>query len=278
MLDSESTYIPFGVKSPVTPARPNTAPNNMFSGPITQQVLDILSRGDNRPATAIGDNKYDAYDKRPIKPMNPELYKGLFKPDFHASQPQMSGNEPVVGIKKKVPPTALAVDCDTSQDASQLDDLPKENVENFSSKELSIIKDAAAKKARKTSTKLNRDEAKSAKNIERKKDRHDSVHTHSGNKTSIPVATKSSVSRTQSEYIPGKYSAARRPATTENDPRSKSKTIKTIPDKVIGSDRINKSDTKREHDNSFRDSGIYSRPTSDAVLAEGVCFTDFSLR
>ncbi|XP_053397465.1 uncharacterized protein LOC123551935 isoform X2 [Mercenaria mercenaria] len=270
LLDSESTYIPVG-KSPITPARPMTAPsNNMFSGPITQHVLDILSRGENRPATAIGDNKYDAYDKRPIKPMNPELFKGLFKPDFHASQPQMSGNEPVVGIKKKVPPTAQAVDCDTSQDTSQMDDLPKENVEHFSSKELSLIRDAAAKKARKTSSRSNREDSKSSKTMDRKKDRHDSVHSHSGNKTSIPVATKSTVSRTQSEYVPGKYSASRRPATAESDSRNKGKTIKTIPEKVIGSDRLNKSDNKRDHDNSLRDSGIYSRPTSDAVLAEDV--------
>ncbi|XP_060591068.1 uncharacterized protein LOC132746033 isoform X4 [Ruditapes philippinarum] len=271
LLDSESTYIPVGGKSPVTPARPMTAPtNNMFSSPITQHVLDILSRGENRPATAIGDNKYDAYDKRPIKPMNQELYKGIFKPDFHASQPQMSGNEPVVGIKKKVPPTALAVDCDTSQDVSQVDDLPKENVEHFSSKELSLIKDAAAKKARKSSSRSNREESKSAKTVDRKKDRHDSVHSHSGNKTSIPVASKSTVSRTQSEYVPGKYSASRRPATTESDSRNKGKMIKTIPEKVIGSDRVNKSDSKRDHDNSLRDSGIYSRPTSDAVLAEDI--------
>ncbi|KAL4232589.1 hypothetical protein ACF0H5_007279 [Mactra antiquata] len=270
LLDSETTYLPVGGKSPATPARPMTAPTaNMFSGPIQHHVLDILTRGENRPATAIGDNKYDAYDRRPIKPMNPELCKGLYKPDFHVSQPQMSGNEPVVGIKKKVPPTAQAVDCDTSQDASQIDDVLKENAENVPNKELSIIKDTAAKKARKTSTRSNREDSKSAKIVDRKKERNDSSH-NSGNKTSIPVATKSSVSRTQSEYIPGKYSASRRPAATESDSRSKGKTIKTISEKVINSDRLPKSDNRKDNENSFLDSGIYSRPTSDAVLAEDI--------
>lgn len=272
MLDSESTYLPVSGRSPAVATRPMTAPStNMFSAPITQHVLDILSRAENRPATAIGDNKYDAYDKRPVKPMPPEVLKGLFKPDFHASQPQISGNEPVVGIKKKMPPTAQAVDCDTSQDTSQIDDLPKENIENYPAKELSHIRDAAAmKKARKASLRSNREDSKSAKVIDRRKDRYEPVHSHSGNKTSIPVAAKSTVSRTQSEYIPGKYSGSRRPGTSERDSRNKGKTIKTIPEKVISSDRLNKNDCKREHDNSLRDSGIYSRPTSDAVRDSGI--------
>lgn len=274
MLDSESTYLPGEYpKTPTTPARPNTAPTaGMLSAPVTQHVLDILTRGENRPATAIGDNKYDAYDRRPVKPLNQELVKGYYKPDFNISQPQLSGNEPVVGTKKKVPVIAQPLDCDTSQDTSQIDDIPKENVENIPTKELSLIK-AAAQKARKTvpTTKTKAEDTKSAK--DKRKDRHDSVHQFSGSsRTSIPVANKSSaVTRTQSEYIPGKYSTSRRPGTAETDSRGKGKMIKTIPEKLMSTDRLlGKSDTKKEHNTSLQDSGIYSRPTSDAVFAEGV--------
>ena len=270
MLDSESTYLPVD-KNPVTPARPSTAPTEaMLSAPVTQHVLDLLSRGgENRPATAIGDNKYDAYDRRPIKPLNHELVKGYYKPDFNISQPQISGNEPVVGTKKKVPVTAQPLDCDTSQEVSQIDDIPKENVP---SKELSIIK-AAAHKARKTAT-TSKPKAEDNKSVkDKRKDTKDSVFTYSGNRTSIPVANRSSaVTRTQSEYIPGKYSTSRRPGTADSDSSrtNRVKTIKSIPEKVINTDRLPRFESKRDHNTSLQDSGIYSRPTSDAVLAEGV--------
>lgn len=272
LLDSESTYLPLeNSKTPTTPVRPSTAPTeSMLSAPITQHVIDLLSRAENRPATAIGDNKYDAYDKRPVKPMNQELMRGYYKPNFNISQPQLSGNEPVLGIKKQVPAVAQPLDCDTSQEASQIDDVPKENVENIPTKELSLIK-AAAQKARKTATttRSKTEDIKSAK--DKKKDRNESVYQYSGNKTSIPVASKSSaVTRTQSEYIPGKYSASRRPGTAESDSRTKGKTIKTIPEKLMTTDRLAKTDPKKDHDTSLQDSGIYSRPTSDAVFAEGV--------
>lgn len=270
LLDSESTYLPVD-KTPVTPARPNTAPTEaMLSAPVSQHILDF-SRGENRPATAIGDNKYDAYDRRPVKPLNQELVKGYYKPDFNISQPQLSGNEPVVGTKKKVPVTAQPLDCDTSQETSQIEDIPKENVENIPAKDLSLIK-AAAQKARKvaTTTKTKTDDVKSIK--DKKRDSKDSLFQYSGIRTtSIPVANKSSaVTRTQSEYIPGKYSTSRRPGTAESDSRTKGKTIKTIPEKVINTDRLPRNDSKKDHNTSLQDSGIYSRPTSDAVFAEGV--------
>lgn len=280
LLDSESTYLPVEHgKAPVTPNRPMTAPTtSMFSGSVTQHVLDVITRGDNRPATAIGDNKYDAYDRRPIKPMNQDMYKGLYKPDFHVSQPQISGNMPVQGAKKKVPPTAQAMDYDTSQDASQMDQIlnpPNGNEENIPTEELSLLREALAKKAsRKNSQKLKSDSPKTTRATERKRDKSDigvskhepSVQLHSGAKTSIPVASKSTVSRTQSEYVPGKYSSSRRPGTADS---GKTKTIKNIPENMIGKDRV-KNDGKRDQNSSLLDSGIYSRPNSDAVLADDV--------
>ena len=255
------------MKTPVTPnpTRPMTAPSvSQLSAPATANFMEYFSRAENRPATAIGDNKYDAYDKRPIKPLNQEMFKGLFKPDFNVSQPQLSGNEPVVGAKKRTPPTAQAMDYDTSQDTSQIEqvlhkarDREKENVENIPAEELNLIKSAAEKKVRKTSQKTKTDDKRNKQVSDRKKERS----------TAIPVA-KTTVSRTHSDYIPGKYSTSRRPATTECDTRTKGKMIKTIPEKVISSGRLAVS---KDHNNSLRDSGIYSRPTSDAILAEGVC-------
>ena len=288
LLDSESTYLPVDyMKSPNTPTnvpvpnRPMTAPNvAQLSAPATSNFMEYFSRAENRPATAIGDNKYDAYDKRPIKPLNQEIYKGMFKPDFNVSQPQLSGNEPVVGTKKRTPPTAQAMDYDTSQDSSQIeqvlhpqkDNREKENVENIPAEQLNLIKNAAEKKVRKTSTRTKTEDKRTTKVSDRKKDRGVDSHA-SGAKTSIPVA-KPTVSRTQSDYIPGKYSSSRRPVSAESDTKTKGKMIKTIPEKVIGSDRLAVS--KDHHNNSLRDSGIYSRPTSDAVLAEGVCVFHFT--
>ena len=263
MLESETVYLPADGRSPVTPARPMTAPLfTAVTSPATHSILENLTR-ENRPATAIG------YDARPIKPMNPDLYKGMYKqPDFKVSPPQMSGNEPVLGIKKQVPPTAQAVDCDTSQDASIIDDLPKENVENIPVAELSLIRDAVLRKVKtKTLSASNRPKADDPrlKVVEKnKKDRHDSVHMNVGSKTSIPVASKSTVSRTHSEYIPGKYSTARRPVTSESE-RTKTKPLKSH-----NHDFPNKIGAKCEPDASFHDSGIYSRPNSDAVLFEGL--------
>ena len=265
------------MKSPVapTPNRPMTAPTvAQLSAPATSNFMEFFARAENRPATAIGDNKYDAYDKRPIKPLNQEMFKGMFKPDFNVSQPQLSGNEPVLGTKKRTPPTAQAMDYDTSQDSSQIEqvlhpqkDREKENVENIPAEELNLIKNAAEKKVRKTSTRTKTEDKRTTRVNDKKRER--TVDSHiTGAKRSIPVA-KHTVSRTQSDYIPGKYSASRRPATAESDTRTKGKMIKTIPEKVIGSDRLGVS--KDNHNNSLRDSGIYSRPTSDAVLAEGVC-------
>ena len=277
LLDSESTYLPVDyMKTPVTPnpTRPMTAPSvSQLSAPATANFMEYFSRAENRPATAIGDNKYDAYDKRPIKPLNQEMFKGLFKPDFNVSQPQLSGNEPVVGAKKRTPPTAQAMDYDTSQDTSQIEqvlhkarDREKENVENIPAEELNLIKSAAEKKVRKTSQRTKTDDKRKKQVSDRKKERSTDSHV-SGAKTAIPVA-KTTVSRTHSDYIPGKYSTSRRPATTECDTRTKGKMIKTIPEKVISSGRLAVS---KDHNNSLRDSGIYSRPTSDAILAEGVC-------
>ncbi|XP_052242853.1 uncharacterized protein LOC127852875 isoform X2 [Dreissena polymorpha] len=273
MLDSESQYLPLE-KSPVTPARPMTAPiGHVLSSPTIQHIFDNIPRGDNRPATAIGDTKYDSYEKRLVKPMHPDIYKGIKPPDFNVSPPQQSGTGPSVGTKKKVPPTAQAVDCDTSQDTSQVDDVPKENENVPPVRELSLIKDAAAKKALKQSAATNRPRAAESsvksKVVEKKNDKTDSKssHLHSGSKgTSIPVASKTTVSRTHSEYVPGKYSTARRHDYEER----KGKTIKSIPEKIMSTDRLITSDAKLEHESSFLDSGIYSRPNSDAVLAEDV--------
>ena len=252
-----------------------TAPTvSQMSAPATANFMEFF-RPENRPATAIGDNKYDAYDKRPIKPLNQEIYKGMFKPDFNVSQPQLSGNEPVLGTKKRTPPTAQAMDYDTSQDTSQIEQVlnptkerGKENVENIPAEELNIIRNAAEKKVRKTSQRTKTEDKKPTRISDKKKERTVEPHV-SGAKTSIPVA-KSTVSRTHSDYIPGKYSTSRRPATTESDTRTKGKQIKTIPEKVIQSGRVGVS---KDNNNSLRDSGIYSRPNSDAVLAEGVCYS-----
>lgn len=54
---------------------------------------------DNRPSTSA-ETGYEAYDRRPIKPQNTDVFKGI-KHNFQVSPPTQSGNVPALGTKKR---------------------------------------------------------------------------------------------------------------------------------------------------------------------------------
>ncbi|XP_033740399.1 uncharacterized protein LOC117327494 isoform X2 [Pecten maximus] len=254
LLESESIYLPISQAS--TPSnRPMTAPVISGHSPAT----NYLAHRDNRPATMM-ESRYEAYNNRPIKPMNTEVLKGLLKPKFDYSPPQQSGNEPAIGAKKKTPPTAQAHDYDTSQEVSQIEQILNPPKDDVPTENISQIKEVAEKKSRKGSgssiktgatqknTKLNTSQ-KTTENV--------------GTKSNIPVSKGGNVIRTHSDYLPGKYAATVRKVSGENlaDKRTKAH----LPYKSHVPD---KSDSIRDVKTSVKDSGVYSRPVSDAVLAD----------
>lgn len=239
------------------------------------------------------ESRYEAYNNRPIKPMNQEVLKGFLKPNFDYSPPQHSGNEPAVMAKKKTPPTAQAHDYDTSQEVSQIEEIlspSKENFPSVPSEDVTKIRDVAERKARKGS-------ASSSSSIKTGADRKSakiSQPSHKGSersecKSNIPVSRGGVVTRTQSDYIPGKYAAARKTSEQQQGEKHRTKSERTeklnIPDKtdtkyhtLERTDKIqermeklnlsDKFDNRKEGQSSVRDSGVYSRPVSDAVLGD----------
>lgn len=198
--------------------------------------------------------------------MNSEVLKGLLKPNFEFSAPQQSGNEPAIGAKKKTPPTAQAFDYDTSQDVSQIEEVLSTPKENIPVENVSHIKEVAEKKSRKgsgssTSAKIGAEKKSSKVNtshvMQKPAERSDV-----GTKSNIPVSKGGNVTRTHSDYLPGKYAAKVRKTSGENL-ADRSRTKSNIPEKLS-----DKSESGRDMRLSVRDSGVYSRPVSDAVLGD----------
>ena len=179
--------------------------------------------------------------------------KGLFKPNFDYSPPRVSGNEPVIGAKKKTPPIAQAQDYDTSQEVSQIEEIlapPKENI--------SKIKTTAEEKVRRHSSSS---AAVSKMGADKKCVKHISVIKHqdkgeSHSKSSIPVSKGTNLTRANSDYIPGRYAVMPRKQTEANTGRH----VKM---------KVNINADRKEGKATLRDSGVYSRPVSDAVLDPG---------
>lgn len=191
---------------------------------------------DNRPSTSA-ETRYEAYDRRPIKPLNTDVFKGI-KHNFQVSPPTQSGNVPALGTKKKTPPTAQADDYDTSQEVSQFEQIvsfpPKENIamEEISNIE-DMSRDCKSLGRRSASQRSDRKSTKSKKDSDRV------------DLSSIPVTSGkncATVSRTHSDYTPGRY--APRKHLEQFKLRRKSK----------GKD----------------DSGVFSKPTSVATLDTGI--------
>ncbi|XP_060069626.1 uncharacterized protein LOC132549692 [Ylistrum balloti] len=246
LLESESIYLPVSEASTST-NRPMTAPVISGHSPAT----NYLAHRDNRPATMM-ESRYEAYNNRPIKPMNSEVLKGLLKPKFDYSPPQQSGNEPAIGAKKKTPPTAQAHDYDTSQEVSQMEQIINPPKDTIPAESISQIKEVAEKRSRKGSGSSGSTKSGATSHI-----------TQNAAKSNIPISKGVNVIRTHSDYLPGKYAATVRKVSGENlgDKRTKAH----LPDKVVV---MEKSESNRDVKTSVRDSGVYSRPVSDAVLGD----------
>ncbi|XP_021366766.1 uncharacterized protein LOC110459051 isoform X1 [Mizuhopecten yessoensis] len=259
LLDSESIYLPVSEAS-TSSNRPMTAPVISGHSPAT----NYLAHRDNRPATMM-ETRYEAYNNRPIKPVNPEVLKGLLKPKFDYSPPQQSGNEPAIGAKKKTPPTAQAHDYDTSQEVSEIEQILSPPKDSIPVENISQIKEVAEKKSRKGSGSSVSTRTGAPQKTSKLNTSHITQKTteNVGNRSNIPVSKGANVTRTHSDYLPGKYAATVRKISGENlaDKRTKAH----LPDKSHVSD---KSDSTRDVKASVRDSGVYSRPVSDAVLGD----------
>lgn len=247
-------------------ARPMTAP--AISMPSTAALVQFFDTKNLRPATAAVDskeNKYDAYDKRPVRPLNQEIVRGYVKPSFQFTPPQQSGNEPIVGTKKKPSPVAQAQDYETSQDNSQSEKPPPVKLATTSpshaddvipAEELSLIKGVIGKKVKRTAQKITED-YKIPKSL---------TKNESGTKSNIPVhSTGSRLHRTQSDYIPGRYTNSRK---TSDRTKSVSKNRNIA--QIEKPNSVKRSEMKQDFTSSVHDSGISSRPTSDAVLEYGI--------
>ncbi|XP_056014228.1 uncharacterized protein LOC125674963 isoform X3 [Ostrea edulis] len=234
LLESESTYIPLEIAS--TPNRPMTAPAVTSSAPLNNYPFYMQT--DNRPATSA-ETRYDAYDRRPIKPLNTDVFKGI-RHNFQVSPPTQSGNEPALGTKKKTPPTAQAHDYDTSQEASQSEQILNPTKENIPVEEISNIKDIS--KDRRSSARRSTSQRSDGKSLQRKKD------SERSDRSSIPVSNKTSgnISRTHSDYTPGRYAPRKHSEQSGNS--------------------SNKSRRRDSKSKGNRDSGVFSRPSSDAIL------------
>ncbi|XP_069137339.1 uncharacterized protein [Argopecten irradians] len=253
LLESESIYLPIS-EANTSSSRPMTAP--VISG--HSPAANYLAHRDNRPATMM-ETRYEAYNNRPIKPMNTEVLKGLLKPKFDYSPPQQSGNEPAIGAKKKTPPTAQAHDYDTSQEVSQIEQILNPPKDDVPSENVSQIKEVAEKKSRKgsgSSVKI----GATQKNTKNTSQSTHKVTENIGTKSNIPISKGGNVTRTHSDYLPGKYAATVRKVSGENlaDKRTKAHL----------SQKLHVSDKSDGVKTSVKDSGVYSRPVSDAVLPD----------
>jgi hypothetical protein len=209
-----------------------------------------LLRRENRPVTSA-DNRYEAYDRKVVKPLNQDLSKS--KPNFQVSPPQRSGNEPAVMTKRSTPPTAQAHDYDTSQEVSQIEEILTRPTEHVPEEEISSIKDKVVRRTKKAFVPLKRSSSneKSRPQTSSKQTLVKTVESSGAKNSAIPVSRSTNLYRTQSDYIPGRYAHNARKSG----------------DSVEKSDK-SKSRTSRETRNSVRDSGFLSRPVSDALLEE----------
>lgn len=225
-----------------------TAPAVSSSSPASN--FQHLLRRENRPVTSA-DNRYEAYDRKVVKPLNQDLSKS--KPNFQVSPPQRSGNEPAVMTKRSTPPTAQAHDYDTSQEVSQIEEILTRPTEHVPEEEISSIKDKVVRRTKKASVPLKRSSSneKSRPQTSSKQTLVKTVESSGAKNSAIPVSRSTNLYRTQSDYIPGRYAHNARKSG----------------DSVEKSDK-SKSRTSRETRNSVRDSGFLSRPVSDAVLEE----------
>ncbi|KAL5010693.1 hypothetical protein ScPMuIL_012998 [Solemya velum] len=258
LLDSESIYLPLDDEQ--SPSRPMTAP--AISMPSTAALVQFFDTKNLRPATAAVDskeNKYDAYDKRPVRPLNQEIVRDRYiKPSFQVTPPQQSGNEPIVGTKKKPSPVAQAQDYESSQDNSQSEKPPptSHTEESVPAEGLSLIKGIIGKRVQKTVQKIT-EEYRAPKS---------QTKNEPGTKSSIPIhSTGSRLHRTQSDYIPGRYTNSRK----TND-RTRSVPKKRNIAQLEKPNSVKRTEMKRDLTSSLHDSGISSRPASDAVLEYGV--------
>lgn len=237
-----------------------TAP--AISMPSTAALVQFFDTKNLRPATAAVDskeNKYDAYDKRPVRPLNQEIVRDRYiKPSFQVTPPQQSGNEPIVGTKKKPSPVAQAQDYESSQDNSQSEKPPptSHTEESVPAEGLSLIKGIIGKRVQKTVQKIT-EEYRAPKS---------QTKNEPGTKSSIPIhSTGSRLHRTQSDYIPGRYTNSRK----TND-RTRSVPKKRNIAQLEKPNSVKRTEMKRDLTSSLHDSGISSRPASDAVLEYGV--------
>ncbi|XP_050392390.1 uncharacterized protein LOC126810978 isoform X2 [Patella vulgata] len=240
LLDSESVYLPIdGAKTPVTPKRPMTAPSSDSSNVNSNSVLTFTVR--ERPQTGFSERKqetrYEAYDRRPIKPLNQSLGRGS-KRNFDFSPPQPSGSGPAIGVKKQTPPTAMSQDYDTSIDQNNSD---QENIEidPIPTGGLSIIKDVIGnRKAQALNHHSNSDTNKTKVKLDR----------------SSSLKTSDRVAKPRTNYNADKYLSSLNSTTSSGVQtllNNKSK------DSKKGSTLI-----------ATKDSGYSSRPSSDAVLCD----------
>ncbi|XP_034331470.2 uncharacterized protein [Magallana gigas] len=231
LLDSESTF--FSPKKLSTQHQPMTAPEVSSSAPLNNHPFYMQT--DNRPSTSA-ETGYEAYDRRPIKPQNTDVFKGI-KHNFQVSPPTQSGNVPALGTKKKTPPTAQAHDYDTSQEVSQFEQIvsfPSKG--NIAMEEISYIQDMSLEcKSLGRRSASQRSDHKSARS---KKD------SNRVDRSSIPVTCGkncATVSRTHSDYTPGRYA----------------------PRKHLEQFKLRRTDSKSK---GKKDSRVFPKPTSDATL------------
>ena len=274
---------------PVQPAqRPSTA-SGLTSDSTPSRPLDST-----RPSTAselAHETKYEAYDRRMIRPLNQEILKGTAKPTFEYSPPQTSGTGPVKRTRKQTPPTAQGQDYDTSVDNSVCggESSAESNADKVPPRAVSLIRDiAGARKAQKT---IEERKAQLFHKMDKKKSEAVS-RNNSNSKSSIPVLTSTAnkaevVSERLSEKVSEKVSERLSEKVSE---RLSEKVSERVSEKV--SERASKhknSDAKSTKSrinsekveemgrlgglcnntvSSVRDSGFLSRPCSDAVLAD----------
>jgi hypothetical protein len=215
-----------------------TAPAVTSSAPLNNYPFYMQT--DNRPATSA-ETRYEAYDRRPIKPLNTDVFKGI-RHNFQVSPPTQSGNEPALGTKKKTPPTAQAHDYDTSQEVSQIEQILNPTKENIPVEEVSNIK-AVSKDGKSLTKRSSSQRSEGRSSSQRKRD------SERPERSNIPVSSKTSanISRTHSDYTPGRYALRKH---SEQSEKAKSR----------------RKDSKSKGN---RDSGVFSRPSSDAILDTG---------
>lgn len=143
LLDSESIYVP-GDSLKVLCQPTTTPPDAMNSA--TTSFAEIYSnkgaKGSRHPTAmtmpavgrlsdstamtmpAVGrlsESKFEAYDKRPIRPLNQEVLKGKIQPNFHISPPQRSITEPLSGAKRRSSPLTIGQDYENEEAAAIVD-------------------------------------------------------------------------------------------------------------------------------------------------------------